>query len=317
MDALSPDQRVESLRRLEARSDQYLTALILRAIDTLLVFGENFSNTVLERIVDAGKHPAKIERALQLYAMMFRLMNVCEPKGKRIGPSCFLRLIEFETLTRKEALELKNGFGWRLIVGPAVSANDVTPFSALDLLSAEEKELYERVKPFFSGHQKPTLKALAARLLRTSEEKLYSERNILRYIEALRDYEFTDYEFTDRDYRREYLISSVNDFGTHNKSANESFRYAMARTAAQIVPVIREQMAQTAQLIAQALPRIPDLLPQIGQSLVLMRETHLRQTLPLIAQSLAQIPVVLPQLQLAIAEAYRSIPQTLFLLKKK
>jgi hypothetical protein len=308
MNALSPEQRIEGLRRLEARSGQHLTALILNAIDTLIVFGDqNFSNTILEKIVEAGKHPAKIQRALQLYAMMFRLMSICEPRGNIIGPACYLSFVNFETLSRKEAFELKNGFGFRLILTTSDSANNGKDFCALDLLSDEEKELYERVKPFFAERKKPTLKILAARLLRNSEEKFFSDRNILRYIEAL-----NDYEFAEPDHRPDYLISSVNSFGVHNKSASESARYVIAQAVVQVVPVINEKiiplLSQTPQLLAQTLPRI-------GESIVLMRETLpiLGQTLPRIAQSVAQIPVVLPQIQLAVADLYRSLPQTLSL----
>jgi len=260
---LSPEQRREGLRRLEARSGQHLTALILNAIDTLIVFGErNFSNTILEKIVEAGKHPTKIERALKLYLMMFRLKNLCEPKGKAVGPTCALKLVNFETLSLREALELKNGFGCSVALTNLESVIN-SRFSALDVLLPEERKLYNQVKPYFLERKKPTLKILAARLLRNSEEKLFSDRNILRYIEALNDYEFADH-----DHQRDYIISSVNSFGTHNKSASESVQYALAQAVAGIRPLLTQQV----------------------------------------------IPVVLPQLQLAIADLYRSIPQTLSLL---
>jgi len=126
-------------------------------------------------------------------------------------------------------------------------------------------------------------------MLRNPQDRSFSDRSVVRYIDALENYKFVD-----ENYRRDYLIRSVNRFGAHNKSARESARYAMAQSAAQIAQVFRQQMAETAQLVAQTL-----------QSLVM------RETLPelrLIAQSFAQIPVVLPRLQLEVAEAYRSIP---------
>lgn len=150
-------------------------------------------------------------------------------------------------------------------------------------------------------------------MLRNPQDRSFSDRSVVRYIDALENYKFVD-----EDRRRDYLISSVNFFGAHNKSARESARYAMAQSAAQIAQVFRQQMAETAQLVAQALPRIPDILAQLQleQSIVLMRET-LPLTLTLIAQSVRKIPVVLSQLELAVAEAYRAIPQTLSLLAKQ
>jgi hypothetical protein len=188
-------------------------------------------------------------------------------------------------------------------------------FFGLDLLTDEERELYEKVKPYFVGRGKPTLKILAARLLRDPHDGSFSDRTVLRYIEAL-----NDYKFADQNNRRDYMISSVNSFSIHNQSAKESARYAMAHAAAQIVPIIRQQMvpviAQTAQVVSQTLPRIPDILPPLGQSLMLMRERlpYFHQTLPLIAHSVAQIPDVLPQIQVALADLHRSLPQTLSLL---
>lgn len=311
MDPLSLEQRIEAIRRLDAASDQYPEASTLKAIDKLLVFGEVFSYTDLERIVGKRAYPLQVERGIELYLMMARVMKLCEPKGEAIGPACALQQINFERLTRDEALDLRNGIGFRLLGNSLKSSGH---FSGLELLTDEEKELYERVKPYFEGRGKPTLKVLAARLLRDAHDRSFSERTVLRYIEALKNYKFAD-----QNHRRDYLIHSVNRFGAHNKSARESTQYAIAQTVMQIGPVIREQMilmAETAQLAAQTLPRIPEILPQIREQ---MRETlqHVRQSLPLIAQAVAQIPVVLPQLHIAVAQAYRSVPQTLSLLAKQ
>lgn len=316
MNQLSHDQRVEAIRRLEAASAHYPAASTLRAIDKLLVFGEVFSYTDLERIVGKRAYPLQVERGIELYLMMALVMKVCEPKGQISGPACAVRQIDFEQLTLEEALDLKNGIGFRLLTQPRSLSKD-SEFSGFDLLTIEEKELYENIKPYFEGRQKPTLQILAARMLRDSQDRSFSDRGIRRYIDALKGYKFLD-----ENRRRDYLISSVNSFGTHNKSARESAQHAMAQAATQIGAVIREQMipamTQNAQLLAQTLPLIPDILPQIGRSIVLMTETlpALRQTLPLIAQSITQIPVVLPQFQLAIADLYRSIPEKLSLLAK-
>ncbi len=314
MNPLSHEQRIEALCRLEAASDHYPAASTLKAIDKLLVFGEVFSYTDLERIVGKRAYPLQVQRGIELYLMMAPIKNLCEPKGKIPGPACAIRLIDFEQLTREEALDLRNGIGSRLLNQPW-SLRDGSEFSGMDLLTTEEIQLYEKIKPYFEGQGKPTLQILAARMLRDREDRSFSDRSIVRYIDALENYKFVD-----EDRRRDYLISSVNRFGAHNKSARESARYAMAQSAALIAQVFRQQMAETAQLVAQTLSRIPDMLAQLDESIVLMRERLtsplFRQELRLIAQSVAEIPVVLPQLQLAVAEAYRSIPQTLSLLKK-
>jgi hypothetical protein len=312
MNPLSHDQRIEAIGRLEAESDRYPAASTLKAIDKLLVFGEVFSHTDLERIVGKRDYPIQVERGIELFLMMASIKNVCEPKGQIVGPACAVRQINFERLTRDEALDLRNGIGLRLLRN---SSRTNGHFSGLDLLTDEEKEFYERVKPYFEGRGKPTLQILAARMLRGPQDRAFSDRSVVRYIEALKNYKFADENF-----RRDYLIRSVNRFGAHNKSTRESTQYAIAQSAAQIAQVFRQQLAESAQLVAQTLPRIPDILAQLDESIALMRERLtsplFRQELRLIAQSVAQIPVVLPQFQLAVAEACRAIPQTLSLLKK-
>lgn len=113
MNPLSHEQRIEAIRRLEAASDQYPAVSTLKAIDKLLVFGEVFSYTDLDHIVGKRAYPLPVERGVELYLMMARVKNVCEPKGDVIGPACALRRIDFEQLTREEALDLKNGIGSR------------------------------------------------------------------------------------------------------------------------------------------------------------------------------------------------------------
>lgn len=312
MNPLAHDQRVEALRRLEAISEYPQARMRMEAIDRLLVIPEDFCDSDVRRILGKREHRIQIQRALELYVMMARVMKLCEPKGRAIGPACVVRQIKFEELTYAEALDLKNGIGFRLAFRLSSSLDESSSFSGLDLLNAKEQELYERLKPCFTPRAKPTLKLLAARLLRDSEDRTFSDRAIIRYIAEL-----NRYSFNDQNHRRDYLINLVNSFGAHNKSARESARYAMAQAAVQIGPIIREQMlpmmAQAAQLVAQTLPRIPEILPQLGESIVLMRETlqHVRQSLPLISHSVAQIPVVLLQLQSAVADLGRTLPQAL------
>jgi hypothetical protein len=303
-----------AFHRLEDNRNSHQANLRLQAIRKLLYSRDDFSESDLRPILEKRNHSLQVERAIELYMMMHRLTKLCEPKGDAVGPACAVQQIIFEELTLAEALELRNGIGLRVLFQLRSEAEAKNCFVGVNVLTPEEKELYERIKRYryFDGRGKPTLKILAARLLRDSEDRSFSDRSILRYIEKLRNYEFND-----NNHERDYLIRSVDRFGAHNKSARESARYAMAQSAAQIAQVFRQQMAETAQLVAQTLPRIPDILAQLqlDQSIVLMRET-LPQTLTLIAQSVHKIPVVLPQLELAVAEAYRAIPETLSLFKK-
>ena len=297
-----------AFHRWEEMRAHHQADIRIKAIEHLLFWPNDFTESELRPILEKREYPLQVKRAVELYAMMARVKNVCEPKGYGIGPACAVRRIDFEELTLEEALDLKNGIGYRLLTRSR-SLGKGSEFSGLDLLTTDEKELYEKIKPYFDGRGKPTLQILAARILRDAHDTSFSDRSVPRYIDALENYKFVD-----DDRRRDYLINSVNSYGIHNKSVNELAQHVVAQAIAQIGPVIRQQMAQ---IVAQALPRIPDLLPQIGQSLVLMRETYLRQTLPLIAQAVAKIPVVLPQVELAAARAYRSVPQTLSLLAKR
>ena len=302
MNPLSHEQRVEALCRLEGTSSYPQARMRLDAIDRLLVLQEDFCESDVRRILAKRELPLPLERALELYVMMGRVMKLCEPKGQAIGPTCVVRQIKFEELTYAEALDLKNGIGFRLALKFGGSLKELSSFSGLDLLDAEEKELYLRLKPCFTPQAKPTLKLLAARLLRNSEDKTFSDRAIIRYIAALKSHNFTD-----PDHRRDYLISSVNSFGAHKKSARESVRYAVAEALSQMGQTIRQcvipAMVQSAQVVAQSIRQFE------------LSHIALRQTLPLIAQSASQVPIIVPEFQRAIAEACRSLPQTLSLLQ--
>jgi len=288
--------RDAALHRLEKISDRYQADLRLKAIDKLLFSREPFSESALRRFVGKRDYPLQVERGLELYMMMARLTKLCEPKAGAIGPACTVRQIMFEELTLADALELKNGLGLRVVFQLKSPTKASRSLVGPNILTDEEKDLYERIKPYFAGHGKPTLKILAARLLRDSDDRLFSDRAIIRYIEVLEDYEFNE-----PNYRRDYMIRSVNRFGAHHKSANESARYALAQAITQISEVSRE-MVQAIPTITQGIHDLHRTLPQVAQ------------TLPLIAQSVAQMPMIIPQLQLAFADLYRSVPQTLSLL---
>jgi uncharacterized protein with HEPN domain len=218
--------------------------------------------------------------------MMHRLTKLCEPKGDAVGPACAVQPIIFEELTLAEALELRNGIRLRVLFQLRSEAEAKNCFVGMNVLTPEEKELYERIKRYryFAGRGKPTLKILAARLLSDSEDRSFSDRSILRYIEKLRNYEFND-----DDYERDSLIRSVESFGAQNKSLRESAQDAMAQTVAQMAPVFKQLIAESAQLVAQAtLPLLRQELRPIAQSVArhCVAELHrslLPQTLSVLA----------------------------------
>jgi DNA-binding transcriptional regulator YdaS (Cro superfamily) len=281
-----------AFHRLEDNRNSHQANLRLQGIRKLLYSQDDFSESDLRPILEKRNHSLQVERAIELYMMMHRLTKLCEPKGDAVGPACAVQPIIFEELTLAEALELRNGIRLRVLFQLRSEAEAKNCFVGMNVLTPEEKELYERIKRYryFAGRGKPTLKILAARLLSDSEDRSFSDRSILRYIEKLRNYEFND-----DDYERDSLIRSVESFGAQNKSLRESAQDAMAQTVAQMAPVFKQLIAESAQLIAES----AQLVAQATLPL-------LRQELRPIAQSVARH---------CVAELHRSLlPQTLSVL---
>jgi hypothetical protein len=301
-----------ALHRWEGRRECHQADLRLRAIKKLLYSPQDFLESELKPILERREYPLTVERALALYMMMAKLMRLCEPKGAAVGPACTVQPIRFEELTLSDALELRNGIGLRVAFHLNSPAEVNHSIVGLSLLSDEEKLLYERIKPYFQGRGKPTLKILAARLLRDSEDRSFSDRSIVRYIEILRGYEFIE-----PNYRRDYLIRSVDRYGMNHKSAKESFRYVMAQALIQIGQVWREQLipavAETIQLTTQTAPIVVQQLPQYYREMQLLANAmpHIRDN---IVGSIAQLPVVVPQLRLALTELHKSLQPKLAML---
>jgi hypothetical protein len=100
--------------------------------------------------------------------------------------------------------------------------------------------LYHRAKPFFIERDKPTLKSLAASLLKEEGEQGYSERSLSRYIQA-----FRDFKFADQDIRRTMLIQTVESFGEDN--------WSMRQMHAECYPVLVTAVQRTVKSAVRSL----------------------------------------------------------------
>ena len=254
------DERVEALRRIqsEAECGRYQAGRRLNTIDALLFLPDDFYESDLSRILNKARYPPKIARSIELYVMMARLTQLCEPRGSATGPACGVTLIDFENLTRDGVIDVKGLAGFRLFFSLPNSTNKLHPvfergkivnwiappqkstqlliesspdheinlrwytlspgskFNALDYLSPDQRDLYYKAKPFFVGKKRPTLKSLAANLLKEDECDEYSDRSVTRYVEALRDFKFAN-----DDIRRVLVIQTVKMFGIDKRSVRQ------------------------------------------------------------------------------------------------
>lgn len=233
--------RIEALRELEiaAESKRYSAQQRLDAIDALLLM-DGFSSSDLKRILEKRKYPIPIQKALTLYSMMARLTILCEPQAGLVGPACRVSLIDFETLTLKKLLDL-SGLGLAFRVKPGFT-------NGLELLSAEERALYRKAKSYFGGRKKPTLKALGARLLSDKEDNSsFSDRAVRRYLTDLNSYEFPK---PDQNLRRDYMIRSVNRFGSDREPIKQMLAQAFAGFNPHIAALASQSIASLFQFVS-------------------------------------------------------------------
>ncbi len=203
-------RRLEALKIIEeAARCRGQSLMRLEVIDSLLFkLDEDFSDSDVRRILMKRKYPIDIEKALTLYGTMHRLMRLCTPCGRVTGPSARIKLVDFTNLTLDEALDLRGGPSFLALIAGLPNPKE---FVGLDLLTQEEQSLYEDVRPYFKRPNRLTLKSLAAELLQ------YNERSTIRYVQEL-----NGYRFRSEDISRDYLIKSVNEFGTCQKTMRES-----------------------------------------------------------------------------------------------
>ena len=96
-------ERDAAFHRLEDNRNSHQANLRLQAIEKLLYSPDDFSESDLRPILKKRDHSLQVERAVELYMMMGRLKNLCEPKGDAVGPSCRVQQIKFEELTGRGA----------------------------------------------------------------------------------------------------------------------------------------------------------------------------------------------------------------------
>lgn len=284
------DERVAALKRLQGEAaSRFQASQRLKAIDALLFLPADFYESDLQRILRKSKYPRPIEKSIKLYVMMACLTPLCEPTGSATGPACWVKLIDFENLTLDSVLDVKGTAGFRLFFSLPLIINKPHPrrqllfespesgeidlrwhkyeygskFNALDSLSAEQKDLYYRAKPFFGGRKKPTLQSLAAYLLKDPNDKGYSERSVSRYLQA-----FRELRFADEDIRRTFLIHTVDSFGEEKRSMRQIY--------ADIFP---ELVTTVQRAIQSAVTSLNPFLTQL-QSLFASIADQLRLTLP-------------------------------------
>jgi hypothetical protein len=216
-------QRCKALRELtdSAEADRGRARDLLRVVDALLnsdvflnsdeqVFSARKFEQMLKTIKDL---PPRVEAGLKLCATMARLTRLCEPKGRVIGPSCAVTLIEFEKLDFAGVLGLRGPAG-HLAMGLAISSAENVKKAGLGLLSKEDRALYEEAKPFCRGHakQRPTLMSLASSILK--DERGFSRRNADRILAEAQEFPFKEGEDTRSDYLRRSMFYTVDSFGS-------------------------------------------------------------------------------------------------------
>jgi hypothetical protein len=117
-------------------------------------------------------------------------------------------------------------------------------FDGLALLSPGEQELYQRIKPFFGGRKRPTLKSVASALTGGSEAK-FTDKTILTHLAAVKEF--------GREHRDDlgyswYFIAGVDSFGSDKTTGRELLLDVRLRMR----ELMRESIQRTSRLMAQA-----------------------------------------------------------------
>lgn len=240
------EQRIEALRELmddaKSAAPGPWTEERLVAIDVLLSHRE-YTDAEIGRLVKKNKHlPLAVRTGLTVYGMMNQLMLLCEPKGDVVGPSCGIRLIDFEKLDRAGVFMVRGPAGslaFRLAFSS--SSDSKGKFRGLDLLSADERSLYGKAKPYCLGLKKPTLKSLASCILVEDFPRRYGQRSVIRAVQSM-----NTFKFTDEDRRRDYMLRSVNSFGSDNTTTIQMLGEAHKRLAATVALQLQKDLAAAA-----------------------------------------------------------------------
>jgi hypothetical protein len=281
----SIDSLNKKLQDLQANATQgsYQAQIRLEAISQLLDPCLDFCESDVRRILNKG-YPPQVQRGLRLFRLMRHLVLLCEPVGDTVGVACRVRLINFEDLTFSKLVDIK---GHTAALVARVSDKGMTSerFNGLELLTSEEKNLYERIKRYFGGRKRPTLKSLTLSLL-GEEGEVFSDRSASNHLTAVR--EFCD-KHKDKLGLRWFFIGGVDSYNRNAKSARESCSESISsmrnavrglivpdysKAVAQMVIGINQQILsseKTIRAMAMSLPKIvaQDELAKLAASSVL------------------------------------------------
>lgn len=189
IDTFLPEMLVKDLEALTSQGKQghYQSQLRLEAIQKLVDPALQFCDSDLRRILNKG-HSPQLQRALRFYRKMRQLTILVEPVGEKTGPGCRVRLIPFEELTWETLLDTK--FPLSLVrLQRVIKTKEQGRFRGEALLEDDEKELLQKIKPYFGRRKKPTLQSLAINLLNTEANcQGFSERALYNYLRVAREY---------------------------------------------------------------------------------------------------------------------------------
>jgi hypothetical protein len=243
----SLDKRFQDLQSKAAGGDfqsQIRLAAISKLLDPCLSFLEQNLSSILNR-----GYPKQVERGLKLYRTMSKLIILCEPLGNKTGPSCRLRLIDFEDLTWEQLLDIR-GPSFELLMRATNKHKKGENLDGLRLLSPEERQLYERIRPYFGGRRRPTLKYVARALIGGKDAKL-SDKTVLNHLAAVRDF--------GREHKEDlgfswYFISRVDSYGGELMTGREfvfnmQLQLMKALTSEQVLSQLRAHVAKVAKLV--------------------------------------------------------------------
>jgi hypothetical protein len=248
------DQNLQDLRA-KATAGDFQSQLRLEAIYKLADPCLDFYQSDVQRILGKG-YPPSVEKGLRLFRMMSQLRKLCEPIGNTVGIACRVRLINFEELTLNKLFALK-GHSTCLVPVAALRFRKGSKFNGLELLSTEEKKLYQRLTPYFSRRKRPTLKSLALYLL-GEEDQIFSERNASNYLRAARDFRLMHEHEVGSSL---YYIDSVESFNLNAKTGREMFVDLVQRAHRDIeLPVISIGQHLSGLYVRAARPLVESLL---------------------------------------------------------
>ena len=254
-------QRCEALRGLMDDPDRWAT-LQLEIIDAFLLRERILPMAEIEKIqkrVTKDKQISpQVKKGLEIYGMMAKLMLLCEPTGNDVGPTCYVKLIDFRKLDRAAVFELKGSarqLVFRLATRP--EAERRAAFRGMSLLSEEEQKIYEKARRLNS--RRDTLKSLAQKILNKEKPGAgYSDRNVIRVVRSLATSESKDKSKSDGFNRDEYLrrsmLTSVNSFGSNHTTATQML--AEMQQSMNIAAVAQAAVAATAAYSSAALQAV-------------------------------------------------------------